>query len=84
MESSKKEFEQTKVEEQTWDILKGEIKSEAIPEEDIELYPCDHAPNLLDFLGKERRGDVVVHIYRCVCCGEDVEEVYPLTEKGIA
>ena len=78
------ESKQTKLEEQTWDVLAGDVSSKPIPEEDIVLYPCDHAPNLLEFVGKERRGDVMVHIYRCICCGEEVEEYYPIDESGMA
>ena len=61
--------------------LINEADKNRIPEVDLRLHGCDHNPYDLDFLGREKRLDLMVDIYQCQCCGEQVEKLRPFDES---
>ena len=71
---------QIKYEDHAWDAIQGEL-SNPIPEED---HQCDHMPDLLEFIATEERLDFFINIYKCLCCGEEVEECCPIDEPKMA
>lgn len=84
MEPTEKESDQIKQEDIAWDAIEGEARNETIPEEDINPHQCDHEPNLLMPYDLKEFPDKKVFIHRCMACGKEIEEIFPVDESDMA